>query len=341
MPELMKLEIFLRGSAIATLLVCAALFALRMQSWRKDGAVAALCIGLCAYLVVSSPSLGVQSGVTANILITLAALVPVLIYWCALELFQDTPQFARWQILLCGLIIATAWLSFTPLSLGAVRGVCVIILFSHLAGVILIGGRDDLIEERRRFRRWFLLAIAAFALLITGLEISGADGALPQVFYVLHALIFWGLAAVFLLWAVRVDPSVWLTERSRSIGSHTMSPAQVALIARVDTAMNEGLWQREGLTLGEMAQELGTQEHRLRVAINKGLGFRNFSSFVNGWRIARAKELLRDPNEADRTILSIAFDVGFASLGPFNRAFRETTGQTPTEFRKLSVYLNK
>ena len=43
---------------------------------------------------------------------------------------------------------------------------------------------------------------------------------------------------------------------------------------------------------------------------------------------------LEAPEAEEQTILEIAFDVGFSSLGPFNRAFRETTGQSPTDFRK-------
>jgi len=33
-------------------------------------------------------------------------------------------------------------------------------------------------------------------------------------------------------------------------------------------------------------------------------------------------------------VITIAMDAGFQSLGPFNRAFKETTGVTPTEYRR-------
>jgi len=35
------------------------------------------------------------------------------------------------------------------------------------------------------------------------------------------------------------------------------------------------------------------------------------------------------------TVLEIAYDVGFASVGPFNRAFRAEFGQSPTEYRYM------
>lgn len=337
MTEFAKLEIFLRGGAIATLLLCAAVFALRGPLNRKDGAVAALCLGICAYMLVSSPSIGIEAGFVFTMLVAISAIVPVLVYWTALELFQDNPSFAGWQFVMCGIIIATAWLSFTSISLGVVRGICVIVIFSHLVAVIIAGHEDDLIETRRRFRRWFLLVVASVAIFITVLEMTGADRGLSVGFYLMHALMFWGLAAAFLLWAVRVGPTIWLASRKSALPNDAISPAQRALIGRINAAMSEKLWEREGLTLSQMAQALDTQEHRLRSAINQGMGHRNFSSFINGYRIARAKELLSNPSLAERTVLSVAYDVGFASLGPFNRAFREATGQTPTQYRHAAL----
>lgn len=341
MTELAKLEIFLRGGAIATLLFCAAVFASHGSLNRKDGSVAALCLGLCAYMLVSSPSIGIETGPVFTALVAISAMVPVLVYWTALELFQDNPIIARWQLFICGLIIASAWLSLTSISLGVVRGAGALVIFAHLVAVIILGHEDDLIETRRRFRRWFLLAVACVAIFITVLEVTGADRRLSVVFYLVHALVFWGLAAAFLFWAVRADPAIWLERRQNAATKNDISPAQRALIGRINAAMSEKLWEREGLTLSEMAQALDTQEHRLRSAINQGMGHRNFSSFINGYRIARAKELLSNPSFAERTVLSVAYDVGFASLGPFNRAFREATGQTPTEFRHAALRVSE
>ena len=33
----------------------------------------------------------------------------------------------------------------------------------------------------------------------------------------------------------------------------------------------------------------------------------------------------------------VAFRFGYSSLGPFNRAFKEIVGQTPTEYRKAAL----
>jgi transcriptional regulator GlxA family with amidase domain len=47
-------------------------------------------------------------------------------------------------------------------------------------------------------------------------------------------------------------------------------------------------------------------------------------------RIERAKALLRD---TDLSIIDIAFETGWSSLGTFGRIFRDITGESPTELR--------
>lgn len=95
----------------------------------------------------------------------------------------------------------------------------------------------------------------------------------------------------------------------------------------------EDLAARPELKIGEVAARLGEPEHRVSRAITASLGFANFNRWINHHRIARAKALLDDGAER-RSIIQIAFICGFASLGPFNRAFRSETGMTPTANRE-------
>lgn len=93
----------------------------------------------------------------------------------------------------------------------------------------------------------------------------------------------------------------------------------------------ERLHCEPGLKIGDLATRLGQPEHRLSHCIAARMGFANFNRLINHYRIEQAKRLLT--SEPRRPILNVAFDCGFASLGPFNRAFREATGVTPTVFR--------
>lgn len=59
---------------------------------------------------------------------------------------------------------------------------------------------------------------------------------------------------------------------------------------------------------------------------------KSFVEYVNERRIARAAELIRA--RPDMLIIDICFEAGFNSVTHFNRVFRQTTGATPTAFRK-------
>jgi AraC-like DNA-binding protein len=98
--------------------------------------------------------------------------------------------------------------------------------------------------------------------------------------------------------------------------------------------MSAGAWLEEGLTIGKLARDLGMSVHRLRGLINQRLGHRNFVDFLNSYRIEAAKQRLAEPDMAAKTVAAIAFGLGYASLGPFNRAFRAATGRAPTEWRR-------
>lgn len=88
-----------------------------------------------------------------------------------------------------------------------------------------------------------------------------------------------------------------------------------------------------GLTIGGLAQHLAMPEYRLRRVINQRLGYRNFNAFLHEYRLREACERLANPASKRLPILSIALDVGYQSIAPFNQAFREAVGCTPSEFR--------
>ena len=112
------------------------------------------------------------------------------------------------------------------------------------------------------------------------------------------------------------------------------SAADRALLSRLSKAMDEEeAWRTEALTMFDLARQVGAAEHRLRRLINTELGYRNFSAYLNERRINAAKTALADLDRALSPVSSIAYEVGFASLGPFNRAFKATTGLTPSDWR--------
>ena len=73
-------------------------------------------------------------------------------------------------------------------------------------------------------------------------------------------------------------------------------------------------YKKEGLTIRELANLMNEQEYRLRRLINGQLGFRNFNDFLNQYRINDACETLSDPAHMRKTILEIAYDLGYLSI---------------------------
>lgn len=119
--------------------------------------------------------------------------------------------------------------------------------------------------------------------------------------------------------------------------SNRLGAADRPAYERLSALMDEGIWREEGLTVAALAQKVGVREHQLRRLINGQLGFRNFSAFLNSYRIEDAKRLLADPMAARKQILQIALELGYGSIARFNRAFKEATAKTPTEFRRKAL----
>jgi len=216
--------------------------------------------------------------------------------------------------------------------------------------------RDDLWEPRRRLRALvagggvaYVLATAAWAWLAPTALVRGLGG-LPDLLllWLVVGAVAWGLLVPqpqALLAGLAVPPSPEDRPADTGPGEAAGSPpadsadepdaADQALAARVQALMrDEHAYRDEGLSVGTLADRLRVPEYRLRRAIIRVLGHRNFSAFVHGYRLAEARAALSDPARAGEPVLSIALETGFQSIGPFNRAFKADTGLTPTEFRR-------
>ncbi len=99
----------------------------------------------------------------------------------------------------------------------------------------------------------------------------------------------------------------------------------------------EKLYLHFELKLEDIANRLNLSTQYVSQAINQN-GNKNFFEFINSYRIEEAKKLLKE--RPDLTIEAIAYDSGFGSKAAFNRTFKKSTGQTPSEFIKTSLQLS-
>lgn len=87
------------------------------------------------------------------------------------------------------------------------------------------------------------------------------------------------------------------------------------------------------VSLRSLAVELGIHPNQLSWLLNDGFG-KNFNEFINQYRIAEFKSLAQLPENANLTIMAIAYDCGFNSKTVFNTYFKKETGTTPRQFLK-------
>jgi len=215
----------------------------------------------------------------------------------------------------------------------------------HLVYVVWRGRNDDLVEDRCRFRT----LVSSSITLVGGTIIVGAPLAiwLGIEHYLLPVQAFAILGVtLFLHWQMAGDsgtdlfafaPAGGVPPQALPRGPEPITPEDMHDLRALEGVMAEKIWLEPGLTIARLAECAGLPEHRLRRLINQHLGYRNFSDYLNHHRIGAAKERLGSVEERHLPILTIAMELGYQSLGPFNRAFKERTGVTPTEFRRQAL----
>ena len=196
------------------------------------------------------------------------------------------------------------------------------------------GRANDLIEARRAFRLAVIGAIGGFAIWVSFIEMfhnrdMGHD--LARTLTLVAILIATFIVSVG-LYRFRSGELFAAPDAAETPVARPAEPS--ALAQRLGVVMaEEGAYRAEGFSIAALAARLGEPEYRVRRAINGEMGHRNFTAFLNGFRLDEVRAALADPAQREVPILTIALDAGFGSLGPFNRAFRDAEGMTPSEYR--------
>jgi AraC-like DNA-binding protein len=344
------LDISLRGAAIALFLIIA--IAVLRQGRARPAAWlgAALAIGAAAYAFCSAPG---HPGLSSAWFAPLLAICigNVVVFWLFTRaVFDDSFRPRGWHGLLwfalavCPVVAALSVPGFTvsrPVEIGG-RIVPVAFVLLALAQTVT-GWRGDLVEGRRRLRLFIIAAVAFHTTISATVDLSLGPEHVPPGLYLLNAAALVVIAVVIAVVLLQANLETVLSAPalappSAGAAGAAEEPVDTRLLATLERLMTvERLYRQEGLTIGTLAAKVGVPERRLRHAINRGLGHRNFNEYLNQHRLADAKQALADPTQAKVSILTIALDAGFQSLGPFNRAFKADTGQTPTEFRRAAT----
>lgn len=311
---------------------------------------AALMLSIAGHLYMADAALQNLLPFVAPLAVLLALAVPYCLWLFARAIFEAPWPKSVW-IYLFALIGSVVWGIFLFRDFLGSGWVTVSNTVMHVASLIVVahafwttvrGRPDDLIERRRSFRLFFV-AIVAFqvsAVLVIELALAGtvAPDWLELTNIIIIALLTIGLAVPLLrLNDEFFDLATTVKRAVKESQATRLGAAESVLKEKLLSLMGQGYYRETGLTIPTLSNKLGYPEHRLRRLINGHLGYRNFSAFLNDYRISEAKRWLTDPERARMPVLTIALDLGYASLGPFNRAFKAATGSTPTEFRHNSL----
>ncbi|MEP2988306.1 MAG: AraC family transcriptional regulator [Parasphingorhabdus sp.] len=304
-----------------------------------------LVVGGAAYLINTSGAM--DRGTLLLTFIDLISLItPFWIWLFARRLFErETPN---WLLALLGTIYLVGWALAQTVDIGSGPGFYIIhitslVLVVDLIYVALSGLGDDLVSRRRLIRIYLPILIGLQSGGILLYELIFGNGVSPFFIQVTNATLIYLLVLFGGIALLKTDPELLVVtddQKTEETEKLALSPSETVLHDKLQVAMHDGQYREPGLTIKSLAQSLGAPEHRLRALINQKLGHRNFSSFLNGFRIKEAREKLADREMVDIPILTIAMDLGYNSLAPFNRAFRSESGQTPSDFRKASIDQN-
>ncbi|WP_097044951.1 helix-turn-helix domain-containing protein [Flagellimonas pacifica] len=89
------------------------------------------------------------------------------------------------------------------------------------------------------------------------------------------------------------------------------------------------------LTLKSLAAQLDIHPNQLSWLINHEFD-KNFSEFINHYRVETFKRISKDPKNAHITLIGLAYESGFNSKTVFNTFFKKETGMTPLQYLKHS-----
>jgi AraC-like DNA-binding protein len=330
MDAAVLIDLLVRGSIFGLLGLYILIFGLSGKGFDAARRGALLAFGIACYALNASPVLGPELPEwVRHVIIPFSVINPVFLWWFAGALFRDRFPVIGWRLVPPGLLLFNYAIWPGAAGQGIVHMILSVGVFALVIWLPLRDRAGDLIERRRAIRGLFAIVAGLLGIFLIINEVVSGQVAQQAGALLLVNILF---GAAFL--ASRRDlltprPVLPMKEARRR-----MPPEDTHFLDKLTALMDKGVYREDGLTVGRLAERVGVPEHRLRRIINQGLGYRNFSSFLNERRIGEARAWLENPENGLTPVSGLAYDLGYASLGPFNRAFKEVTGQTPTEYRR-------
>ncbi len=349
---LAAIDIALRAATIALLLVLAASMVRDFRHTVAGRLAVAFALGSAAHTATSA--IGTTSPISLSHapLIALSTGNVVVLWLFTRALFDDAFALRWWHGLIWVAVAAFSlvnclWIAPAGNARLSIVAINLLVLgFIALAvGQAIASWSADLVEGRRRLRVFIVTAAALYGGLNAMLQIFVSGSGVADIANAANSTVLVLIVSAICCAMMPVTASDLFPAASGAsapanapaaaiVDSNAVDQKLIAALMRL--MADERIYRHDNVTIGTLATKLGIPEYRLRRLINQRLGYRNFNVFLNNHRIEEAKAALADPAQTEVPIITIAMDAGFQSLGPFNRAFKATTGVTPSEYRRLN-----
>ncbi|MEL6257756.1 MAG: hypothetical protein AAFQ67_01705, partial [Pseudomonadota bacterium] len=299
---MLVLEALLRFGSIGILIAISAL--ILRDGWRVRAFRIALLLNLsliCVFLTTGTAPLKIE-GLPAFPLRLFDMMVVVFIWWFGQALFDEGFRLGplQWAVFVGYAAVQGSSRAYDffgvglhPLGwAGYVISWSVLAMMGHLIYKALAERDQDLVEARRRSRIWFAIAIGIIgALSVLSEDVLQFLGTTNYYsLFITYVLTF--VAAIWaVLWLTRLLPEVISFEPVRQVEPvvPAVDPKDAVAHGRLMSLVrDERAYTEPGLSIGALAERVGVPEHRLRALINRSMGYRNFASFLNHFRIDEA-----------------------------------------------------
>lgn len=290
---------------------------------REAGRV--LALALLAFVTWLGGKLVTDMGYELSLQFSMA--IGPLIYWYVQRLTHPG-QHWKWQDALYLFPLLLQQIFRLPLALTLVSLLTYAVLSRKLIKDYYNGLRIVRMDRPRAGLRWLQRLVESVGILClfwladSVLNLSGTS-----FFYLMFGfLMIWAGAAAFF----KSEPGAVAEEIAPKLSAHREPKEKGRWLKK---AMEAGLFYRDPeLSLSSLADKLDLSTHELSRIINSTLK-KNFSDFINEYRVRDVIAKMQDPVFEHYSFLGIALESGFNSQSSFTRVFKQITGKSPQAYK--------
>lgn len=213
-----------------------------------------------------------------------------------------------------------------------------LLVYGYLIYKIYVKSRNSHYEEIQKWKKNILILNTSYVLtyIIYGIALINlviAEGMIyPQIFVMCVIVLYVGYIAY-------VQPRVFskkylfneLLKYQKS--GLTESYSQELKEQLLHLLHEEKVFKANDISLNSLSDKMGVTRHNLSQVINEHFNL-NFFNLINKYRIKEAQQILKNDSNNNLNIIDVAYDVGFNNKVTFNKAFKEETKLTPSQYIK-------